>query len=150
MNSLGFSSFRKLMDLWDEVQKTSKANVESIIDSNQLVFFFKIGKEIFGAPEEGRITFANIKHPNADDPPKFSKEASFTAYNLSKALTGDRVQSVFGKKDMTRMDVCSREEITKALQKQARGSVKAIELNQDDDDSPQPPENMMKIGDENV
>ena len=43
MNSLGFSEFRHLMDLWDESldKENYKSKVESLLDTNKLLLFFK-------------------------------------------------------------------------------------------------------------
>ena len=58
--SPAFSSFRSLMDQWDEHLKLEK--IKDIIDGN-LVLFFSKDDEFFGCPEESRLVFAKIKNP---------------------------------------------------------------------------------------
>ena len=95
--SPAFSDFRHLMDLWDEaLEKEKNENeIETMLNSNHFVFFFKKGDKIFAGPEESRLTFANMKHPDDDTDEAWVKEASFSGIDLGKALEGERSESLF-------------------------------------------------------
>jgi hypothetical protein len=123
--SPAFSSFRQLMDLWDEAtlvedKKNDKkqGKVKSIIDGKNLIMFFRKGDSIFGAPEDSRIVFARMKNPEADDMPEdWGNDASFNAFDLVKALGGDSVENLFSMKDLPEIDVITRDEAENALMK---------------------------------
>lgn len=112
--SPAFSSFRELMDIWDENLKMEK--VKSMIDGN-LVLFFGKDNEFFGCPEESRLVFAKIKSPDEDDDKTWADEAAFLAYNLSKALNDDNEvpKRLFYKKDLNDIKIIDREELEKLL-----------------------------------
>ena len=117
--SPAFSSFRYLMDLYDEVlEEEAKENkVRSLLDGH--ILFFKKKAGIFGAPEESRVTFARLKNPEEDDVSGFQDEATFMALNLLDALTGKSSQSLFGFKDLPDIKVLDRDECEKILLKKA-------------------------------
>jgi hypothetical protein len=108
MDSPGFSSFRELMDQWDDI-KLRQENIKEMIEGNGIVFFFKKGKDIYGGGEGARVTFAKMKHPDEDLPDGWNEEADFSAINLSKAAKGSEVKSIFGIKDMDNIKVIDRE-----------------------------------------
>src|SRR5581483_4126086 len=98
--SPAFSSFRKLMDIYDETmlleknKKEARHNkVKSIIDGKNLIMFFKKNGSIFGAPEESRIVFARMKNPD-ETPDDWDDEANFNAFDLIKALSGDATENL--------------------------------------------------------
>ena len=114
--SIAFSTFRDLMDTWDEnLQLERKEKVKSMIDNN-LLFFFKKGKELFGCPEESRLIFAKLKNPDEDVTPSWHDEAAFLAYNLSRSLEEDEPpKQLFYKKDMDNLVIMDKETLEKLL-----------------------------------
>lgn len=52
MNSPNFSNFRPLLDLWDNVK--DKFNKKCLMEDNELVFFFKKDKILYGASENSQ------------------------------------------------------------------------------------------------
>lgn len=131
--SIGFSEFRELLDLWDE--NVSAEKIDSMIDTNQFVMFFKREKDILATNEDGRMTFARMKHPDPDDPPNWLKEATFSANNLSKALEGDKEETIISYKDVDNIKVIGIDEAKKHLRKQAeKVDVTKIKVNLKKDD----------------
>lgn len=136
MESPAFSSFRRLMDLWDAslVEEERESAVRSLIDGQGLILFFRRGGDIFGAPEESRMTFAKLKAPDEDD--EFvGDDANFLALNLLDALSGRNTQNVFGAGDLPKLTVIDREECEKLLLKRG-GKAKPVmsKVDQGDDD----------------
>lgn len=122
-DSPAFSSFRKLMDIWDETaskEKKSKekkqSRVKSIIDGQNLIMFFKKGNGIFGAPEESRIVFARMKNPNDEEMPEdWANDANFNAYDLAQTLNGNSTENLFSMNDLPEIDVITRDEAENIL-----------------------------------
>ena len=118
MDSPGFSPFRDLMDTWD------RCLIENEMDSRvgellaPFVFFFKKGKEIYGTGEDGRVVFAKMKHPDDDLPPQWKNEASFSAHDLKKSVTGEPAQHVFSIKDLKQIKVVDKEVVSQMLHKE--------------------------------
>jgi hypothetical protein len=124
-NDVSFNPLRFYMDLWDEAtaEDDQRQKLRNLIDSQELILFFRHKGDIFGAPEDSRIVFAKLKHPDEDTPEEWAEEASFTAINLSRALTGDKVESVFSQKDLDAIGVVSPdavENLTLAPKKKAK------------------------------
>lgn len=123
--SPAFSSFRNYMDMWDEAlvrenkkKQEKQGKVKNIIDGKNLIMFFKKGDSLFGAPEESRIVFARMKNPDADDLPEdWGDDASFSAFDLIKALKGEPVENLFSMNDLPQIDVVTRDEIEDSLMK---------------------------------
>lgn len=82
------------------------------------VFFFKKGKELFGAGEDSRVVFAKIKHPDDEIPDAWKDEANFSAHNLNKSMIGEPSQNVFSIKDMKSIKILDKDEVCKMLQKE--------------------------------
>lgn len=122
MWSLGFSKFRKLMDLWDEavLQEKHANKVNGIIEINGLIFFFVKDGEVYGASEEGRLVFAKMKDPHDKD--LDDRLSSFAAYSLKKALAGHEVSRVFGKKDLKTIKVISQDKAVELLSNKPTGN----------------------------
>lgn len=111
MESLGFSKFRELLDLWD-IKKES-LETKSLIEDNELVFFFKKDNKIFGANENNRLTFAKMKNPDKKERP-WAEEATFSALDLEdKELN----KLIFSKKDLDSIKIISQKEAEKKLSK---------------------------------
>lgn len=125
MKSPGFSSFRCLMDDWDcyLAEEDLKNKVRSLVEGPSFVLFFKKGPDIYGAPEESRVTFARIKTKDEDMPEGWEKEATFVAINLSKVVRGEGdPQSVFGEKDIKSIKVIDKEKAYNELLKISKDS----------------------------
>jgi hypothetical protein len=133
------------MDKWDDYLE-DEGKVRTVMDGHNLILFFQKDGELFGAPEESRVTFARLKNPEPDDAPGFQDEASFIALNLIDALIGKMNQSVFGFKDLPKIKILDREDCEKKLHAKAKGSQPAVGKNlgdkQGDDDG------LIKITDE--
>jgi|APGre2960657373_1045057.scaffolds.fasta_scaffold00411_8 hypothetical protein len=127
MQSPCFSSFRDLLDRWDNQLKI-KENIDSInniFDKHELILFFKKGDDYFGAPEDSRVIFAKLKTDTEDDPmmPGFRQEARFPAINLAKIINDDpenSTESVFSIRDLPKINVCSREDAIDNIMKFAK------------------------------
>lgn len=101
------------------------SDIKSFIDTNELVFFFKKNKEHFGATEENRLMFAQIKHPDKDLGKGWKNEATFSAVNLNKVLRGEPAQHIFSKNDIKEIDVIDVEKIVSSL----KGKAKVVPMN---------------------
>jgi hypothetical protein len=112
MKSPSFSSFRELMDKWD--------NSSNVFMENDLCLFFKKEESFYGATESGRITFARMKNPESKEDKEWQKEATFTAYDLEKTDEKNKSISIFSNKDIEKLKVLSKEEIEKELEKKGK------------------------------
>ncbi len=102
--SLGFSEFRQLLDLWDH--NLNKQKIESFIDTNDLVIFFKKDEQIYAGGEDARMMFARLKSPED----KSDSDSGFTALNFAEAVKGNNVQQVFSAKDLPNIEIISQED----------------------------------------
>jgi hypothetical protein len=141
-NSLGFSDFRSLLDRWDE--HVSGEKIQTIIEDNGFVLFLKRGNSIYAATEDGRLTFARMKHPDPDDPKGYMKTATFTATDLTKALDGEKVETVFNINDIKLTKVISQEKAEKFL-KQASEKVDVTKIKTKLARTKPTPDNMQKV-----
>lgn len=123
LQSPAFSSFRELIDRWDEntiIEDKKKAEkqskVKSIIDGKNLIMFFKKGDSLFGAPEESRIVYAQMRNPD-DDWAGSTDDANFSAFDLIQALSGNSAENVFSMNDLPQIDVITRDEAEDSLMK---------------------------------
>lgn len=114
MNSPNFSNFRQLLDLWDN--KKTDFNKKCFMEDNNLVFFFKKDKTLYGASENSRLVFARMKNPEPEDK-KWSKDATFSAYNLEEEKPNE---IVFGEKDLDKIKVMDQEKAEKELDKKGK------------------------------
>jgi len=117
--SPGFSSFRKWLDIWDYyLENEEKENkIRNLLNGQNLIFFFKKGNSVFGAPEESRVVFAKMKSPEEDAVEDWIKEASFAAFDLVKALDGNEVENIFTAKDLNSIKIIDKEEAEDLLKK---------------------------------
>jgi len=141
MTSPAFSSFRELMNLWEEAESSVKIN--SLIQNNELVLFFKKEGTIYGSPESGRVTFAKMKNPDDDLPEGWLDEANFVAYDLEKAMKGQKVQRVFDHKDLGKMKILDEEEVKKKLG--GKGEPADLDTDGDDPTAPDTPAGIDKL-----
>jgi hypothetical protein len=112
MSSPGFSDFRELMDKWD--------NTSRLFTESDLCLFFRKDDTLYGATETGRITYARMKNPESKEDENWSKEATFSAYDLEKSADGKNTMSVFGKSDLKKIEAISQEDAEKELEKKGK------------------------------
>ena len=93
-------------------------NKNILKEENNLVFFFKKDKTLYGAPESSRLTFARMKNPEDDDA-DWSKEATFSAYDLEKS-SDKPSKNLFGSKDLEKIQVIDQEKAEKELAKKGK------------------------------
>ena len=108
-------------------EEESENAVRTLLDAQDLIFFFKKDKEIFGANEESRLIFAKLKEKKEKDNKNWQNEASFLATNLSKAVNGEKSKSVFSKKDLNKISIINKEDAFKSLCKEAKKTKKLIQ-----------------------
>jgi hypothetical protein len=123
-----FSQFRELMNLWDESEASVK--VKSLIEGNSLV--------------GGRVTFAKMKSPDDDLPEGWIKDANFVAYDLGKAVKGEKVERVFSEKDLGGIKVIEQEKAEDLLEKSAKGEPADLP-DEEDPTAPDAPTNIDKL-----
>lgn len=107
------SSFKK----WLFEEEDTESNIDSMIDSEGFILFFKKDGECFGANEDGRVVFAKMKNPDDDLPSGWEDEASFSAQNLTKKIKGEPATHLFKKSDFGKIKVMDRKEMSKELKK---------------------------------
>lgn len=107
------------MDDWDAqlLKEANEDKLNSLLDGLGLILFFEKDKEIFGAGEDGRVTFAKLKNPDDELPSGWEDEANFSAHNLSKIVKGEMSQNVFDKESMKQIEVIDRDEAFEKLSK---------------------------------
>lgn len=92
--------------------------IKKIVDGDKFILFFKHKNKIFGAPEESRIVFARMKNPDSDDMPEnWGDGASFSAFDLIKALNGNSVENLFSMRELPNIDIITRDEVENLLMK---------------------------------
>lgn len=106
------SDFRDLMDKWDEARRRM---VES-----DLCLFFRKGGRLYGAGETSRITFARMKSPESKEDKEWSKDATFTAYDLEKTADGRETMVVFSSADLPDIKTVDQDKAEKALNKKGK------------------------------
>ena len=116
MQSPPFSSFRQILDLWDEHVDREKVEqtVRAMLDNEGFTLFIKAEKELFGVKEDGRVVFARMKSPD-EDKGDWMKQAMFTAVNISKSMQGKGVSVMFGKHDLKHLKVVEKEKAIEEL-----------------------------------
>jgi hypothetical protein len=102
--------------LWEQTDKSTRIN--SILDG-EFIFFFVYDKELYGAPEGSRVTYAKMRDKNDEDNTKgWLKEANFMASNLYKCLDGENNHRIFGYKELNNIHVITdKKEVEKMLEK---------------------------------
>lgn len=124
INSLGFSKFRQLMDCWDQhlMQENRQNELNDLFDKHDFTLFFKKDKQIYGTPEDSRVVFAKLKAGDKLDAMMAGKkeDIKFLAFNLTKAMKAkedESIEHLFGKEDINKIKVISREKAIKLLLK---------------------------------
>lgn len=108
------------MDLWDNVlaEDAPSPKIRMLLDGQNLIMFFTKEGEVYGCPEESRLTFARIKHPNPED--SDLDMARFSALNLYDALVGKSTENLFTKKDMKKIKIISEKKCAALLEKRLK------------------------------
>lgn len=106
----------KLMKLFEATLDVLQKNkLKLILES--FVFFFRFQKDVFGANEASRVTFAKMKDPkDEDNNPAWLKEANFVAVNLNKLGQGQQVQMIFSNKELGEIGVVSKKDALSTLE----------------------------------
>jgi hypothetical protein len=89
--------------------------LRKVLSDNEFSFYFRKGTDFFGAPEESRIVFARLKHPDKEEGKSWASEASFAGIDLNRAAKGETSQKVFGSKDINEIKVVTKEDIESKL-----------------------------------
>lgn len=113
-----WKALQNLRNIWEAALDAAQKNkIKMILENGSSIFFFRYEKEIYGASEGARVTFAKMKDETDDDHTQgWMKEACFTALNLTKLGQGQQVQMVFFAKDLGKIDVLTKEEAYDALE----------------------------------
>lgn len=98
-----------------EADDNKRAKINSMIDGQGLIMFFKHDNKIYGCPEESRVVFARMKNPSPDIPKGWAKDANFIAFDLIQGLLGQSVRHVFDSKDLAKIKIIPPEEAEKTL-----------------------------------
>ena len=135
-NSDNFQSFRELMDTWDQYVFVENVNdeIEKFLTHKQILmtFLYPIKKsnknkkptdkpKLYGTTEDGRLIFARMKSPNAEDP--VDKEETFSAMDLQSLIQNsqddDDVQriKIFNKQDLKKIKIIPLEKAIEKLTK---------------------------------
>ncbi len=133
------------MDVWDNFcmnEDGTDSKIKMLLDGQNLIMFFVKDGIAYGCPEESRLTFARIKHPNKEDADLDA--ARFAAINLFDALIGKTTENLFTKKDMHKIKIISQEKCAKMLGKEVKKNGKKsktakipnIDNDQEDDRRP--------------
>jgi hypothetical protein len=110
--------FNNLMLTWERYLllqeiENSKGKIKSLLEKNDFILFLqdKTNKEIYATDETGRLIFAKLKSKSDPDenPDEWKKDASFICSNLSKSMSGDKEETVFGIKDLPKLKIISDE-----------------------------------------
>jgi len=118
----------------------NSSKISMLLDGHNMIMFFTKEGQLYGCPEESRLTFARMKHPNKDD--SSLKDARFAAINLYDALTGKVTENLFEKKDLKKLKIISKEKCESMLMKKMKGKknspvvVMANDADQEDDRRP--------------
>jgi len=106
-----FSTFRELMNKWDNARK--------LMIENNLCLFFKKDGRIYASTEDGRLTFARMKNPDAEDK-AWAKDATFDAYDLEKTYDGNETRVIFGMADMPDIKIIDEKKVAKIMKKKGK------------------------------
>lgn len=111
--------YKRTQSSWDSF-RIFEADLQRLIDGSELIFFFKKGKEVFGATEEGRMAFAVMNDKSEDK--KLKDDVRVHAINLSKSMGGEKTESSLSREQMSVVKVIDRERAEKLLHKAEKRS----------------------------
>jgi hypothetical protein len=147
-----FQDFHKYADLWEKhLEGQHQDQIRNLLEGNGLILFFIKDSEVFGAGEDSRVTFARMKNPSEEEGTEWANEATFGAFNLTKALHGHAARSVFSKKDLKSLKIIEQQEAEKLLNQQAKkasGNVVTTLGNDETGEEPGVPPTALKLGDD--
>jgi hypothetical protein len=145
------------MDIWDQacyeeqIVEDMKNQIQTLLDGQNLVMFFKKGDKLYGTSEESRVIFAKMKHPDEDVSSAWKKDASFMALSLDKALTGVKAHNIFSDKDMKEIKIIDKEKMEKLLldrsKKVKKPKPNTIEPTDQEPIEPDKPQGMINLKD---
>ena len=116
---------KHFMELWNE-NNDNDNQISALMGGQEFVMFFEKDKSIYGMSEEGRLTFARMKHPDEETSEDWAKEATFMAVNLTKSLDGQKIHNIFSQNDIKKIKILDETEAHKKLIEQAKNkNVKA-------------------------
>jgi hypothetical protein len=108
-----FSSFRELLDKWDENIEKEK-ELDKITDEDDISFFFTLNDEVYGGTEDSRLAFARMKSPEEEDK-AWAKESTFIGINLKKLVNGNKEQKIFSQSDLKKIKPISKKDAFKNI-----------------------------------
>lgn len=111
--------YKRTQSSWD-CFRIAEADIQRLIDGNELIFFFKKGKELFGATEEGRMAFAVMNDKSEDN--KLKDEVRVHAVNITKSIDGEKSEASLSREQMSGVKVLEREDVEKAIHKAKKQS----------------------------
>jgi len=107
-----FSSFRELLDIWDE--NVEKDELEKLADEENISFFFTFDGEPYGGTEDTRLAFARMKSPEDEDI-AWAKQSTFVGVNIKKLSKNHKEQKIFSQSNLEKIKPISREDAFKDM-----------------------------------
>jgi len=120
-----FYSFRNFMDICLKENK-----IDELIKSQDLIFFFKKGKNIYGGTEENRVMFARMKNKSDKDAPlSLDEKPTFSAINIKRLIDSTpglthvnakdgstwKLEKTFSEEDIKKIKIIDLEKIKEKL-----------------------------------
>jgi hypothetical protein len=111
-----------MLDKWKTYWEAALSHIQKnqlkmILESGQMILFFRYKGDVFGAGEGSRVTFAKMKDQKDEDhTPGWLKEANFMATNLTKLGQGQQQQMIFGAKELPLIDIMTKDEAYNQLE----------------------------------
>jgi hypothetical protein len=120
-------SFKKWLETSEKEELEARINTV-LRQCGDVIFFMEKDGEIFGAPESSRVVFANMKNSGRSEMPAgWKDEATFMAYNLSRAVEGEEgTNVVLTKKDLKDIVVIDQAQAVDRLKKTTKGKLKPM------------------------
>jgi len=107
-------TFKRSLHLWDAFRERDE-KVQKLLDDNHLIFFFKKDGDIYGASEDGRMSFACLN--DDDESEVIKREVRVHAINLKKSLGGEKSEVMFDRDAMKGVKVLDRDDVESMLHK---------------------------------
>jgi hypothetical protein len=100
-----------------------ESKIDELIKIQDLIFFFKKGKNIYGGTEENRVMFAKMKDKSDKSPPlSLDEKPTFSAINIKKLIDGhaeddstSKLEKTFSEEDIKKIKIIDLEEIKEKL-----------------------------------
>lgn len=110
-------NFKDTMATWN-TYLLKEDKIQNFFDENELIFFFQKGDNIYGANEDGRLTFATMNDKKEDK--RVRDEIRVLAINLVKSINDEKSESMFNMKEMKKIKILDRDEAEKILHKKIK------------------------------